>query len=80
MTADTIAYEEVAEFLAAINPEKLLELRPSPSVQERVEELIFKKKESALSAEEQYELDRYLALEHLIALTKARARQHLLAA
>jgi len=80
MTADVMAYEEVAEFLAAINPEKLLELRPSPSVQERVEELIDKKKEGGLSAEEQYELDRYLALEHLIALTKARARQHLLAA
>ncbi len=74
MTADVMAYEEVAEFLAAINPEKLLELRPSPSVQERVEELIDKKKEGGLSAEEQYELDRYLALEHLIALTKARAR------
>jgi len=75
MTADTLAYEEVAAFLAAINPEKLLELRPSPAVQERVEELIYKKKEGALSSEEQFELDRYLALEHLIALTKARARR-----
>lgn len=80
MTADVMAYEEVAEFLAAINPEKLLELRPSPAVQERVEELIYKKKEGSLSSEEQYELDRYLALEHLIALTKARARIHLQAA
>lgn len=80
MTADVMAYEEVAEFLAAINPEKLLELRPSPAVQERVEELIQKKKEGALSSEEQYELDRYLALEHLIALTKARARIYLQAA
>lgn len=80
MTADILAYEEVAEFLAAINPEKLLELRPSASVQERMEELIYKKKEGSLSSEEQFELDRYLALEHLIALTKARARLHLLAA
>lgn len=44
MTADIMAYEEVAEFLAAINPERLLELRPSQSVQERVEELIYKKR------------------------------------
>ena len=75
-----LAYEEVAEFLAKLDPVKLLELKPSVEVQNRVEELIDKKKETGLTLDEQYELDRYLALEHLIALAKARARIHLAAA
>ena len=80
MTAPLLAYEEVAEFLAQLDPIKLLELKPSAEVQERVEALIEKKKETGLTADEQYELDRYLALEHLMALAKARARIHLAAA
>lgn len=80
MTAPLLAYEEVAEFLAKLDPEKLLELKPSAEVQYRVEELIEKKKESGLTPDEQYELDRYLALEYLISLAKARARIHLAAA
>lgn len=80
MTATSLGYEEVAEFIASLDPAKLLELRPSPAVQERVEELIEKKKDSDLTPDEQYELDRYLALEHLIALAKVRARLRLAAA
>jgi hypothetical protein len=68
------AYEEVAYFIAALDPQKLLKLKPSKAILLRVEELISKKKEKGLSAEEQYELDRYLALEHLISLAKAQAR------
>lgn len=79
MTATSLGYEEVAEFIASLDPVKLLELRPSPAVQERVEELIEKKKDSGLTPDEQYELDRYLALEHLIALAKVRARLRLVA-
>jgi hypothetical protein len=52
-------------------------LKPSSTVQARVEELISSKKENGLSSENQYELDRYLALEHLVALAKARARIYL---
>jgi len=80
MTAPLLAYEEVAEFLAKLDPEKLLEIKPSAEVQYRVEELIEKRKESGLTPDEQYELDRYLALEYLISLAKARARIHLAAA
>lgn len=74
------AYEEFALFIASLDPQKLLDLKPSAATLERVEELIFKKKESALSASEQHKLDRYLALEHLIALAKAQARIRLMAA
>ncbi|MCC6411935.1 MAG: hypothetical protein IT270_09770 [Saprospiraceae bacterium] len=74
------AYEEVAVFLASLDPHKLLELKPSKDVLERVEELMLKNKEAELNIEEHYELDRYLALEHLIALAKAQAKIQLQAA
>ena len=79
MTANLLAYEEVAEFIAMLDPKRLLELKPSDAVQLRVEVLIDKKKEQNLTGEEQYELDRYMALEHLIALAKVRARMRLAA-
>ena len=77
MIANLLAYEEVADFIAALDPKRLLELRPSNTVQLRVENLIDKKKDDILTIEEQYELDRYMALEHLISLAKVRARRFL---
>jgi hypothetical protein len=79
MTANILGYDEVAEFLAKLDPKSLIAWRPSDAVQERIENLIFKKKDNQLTLDEQYELDRYMALEHLIALTKARARKQLAA-
>ena len=80
MTANLLAYEEVANFIAELDPRKLLTLKPSTIVQSRVETLLFQKKEKGLTDEEQYELDRYLALEQLISLAKIHARKHLKAA
>lgn len=77
MSANLLAYEEVAEFLATLDPKRLLELHPSDVVQSRVEVLIDKKKNNILPSEEKYEIERYMALEHLIALAKVRARVHL---
>ncbi len=72
-----LAYEEVAEFLAALSPHKIIKLRPSAEVQSKVEELIAKKKDDQITIEEKDELERYMASEYLIALTKARARLRL---
>jgi hypothetical protein len=80
MTANLLAYEEVANFIAELDPRKLLTLKPSAIVQNRVETLLFQKKENGLTTEEQHELDRYLALEQLISLAKIHARKHLKAA
>lgn len=77
MTTSLLAYEEVADFLSELNPQKILNLKPSLSVQERVDLLLQKNQDSQLSSDEKYELDRYLALEHLIALSKVRARKRL---
>jgi hypothetical protein len=79
MTTALLGYEEVADFVASLAPEKVIELKASPKVQKRLEELMAKKKISGISEDEQYELDRYLALDHLIALAKARARIRLAA-
>ncbi len=76
---DTVkAYEEVIEFIASgTNPDSVVAFRPSDSVKERVAELIYREKTSALSGREKSELDRYMLLEHLMRLTKAKARKHL---
>ena len=72
-------YNDVADFIANMNPQKILELRASEQSKERLVFLTEKEKESSLSYEEKDELDHYLVLERLIRLTKAHARQRLLA-
>ena len=72
-------YDDVADFIANMNPQKILELRASEQSKERLVFLTEKEKESSLSYEEKDELNHYLVLERLIRLTKAHARQRLLA-
>ncbi|MDZ7896863.1 MAG: hypothetical protein U5N85_02385 [Arcicella sp.] len=72
-------YDDVADFIANMNPQKILELRASEQSKERLVFLTEKEKESSLSYEEKDELDHYLVLERLIRLAKAHARQRLVA-
>lgn len=67
------AYDKVADFIASMNPKKVLGLRASDEMQIRLEGLIAKEKESGLTIEEKDELDHYIVLERLIRLAKARA-------
>jgi hypothetical protein len=53
-------------------PEQLIALRPSEAMQARVSELLRRSKGDGLSRAEESELDRYLYLEHLVRLAKAR--------
>jgi len=72
------AYEEVIDFIAAgTTPQNVIAFRPSAAAQRRVDELLSRQKQSALSSEEKSELDHYLQLEHLMRLAKARAREFL---
>jgi hypothetical protein len=72
------AYEEVIDFIAAgTTPQNVIAFRPSEAAQERLTELISREKQGALSAEDRSELDRYLQLEHLMRLAKARAHEFL---
>ena len=69
------AYFEIIDFIAAgTTPEAIVQYRPSPEAQHRVEELIEREKASSLSAEEKAELDHFMELEHILRMVKAKAR------
>jgi hypothetical protein len=58
-------------------PAQILALQPSPELQRRVSTLLQHKKQGVLITSEAAELKRYLLLEHLVRMAKARALQHL---
>ena len=74
------AYDEVAVLLAQLDPSKVINLKPSQSSCDRLGVLLEKNQNSSLTTDENYELDRLLALDHLIALAKVHARIQLNAA
>ncbi len=76
MTVQTV-YDHIADFIASMDPQKVLELKAPPGMSTRLEDLIDKEKEVGLSLEEKDELDHYLVLERLIRLAKAHARLRL---
>jgi hypothetical protein len=69
------AYDEVIDFIAATNPDKVLAFRPSEATMQRVSELIYREKTIGLATEEKAELDHYMWLAHVIRMAKIRARQ-----
>lgn len=73
------AFEDLAEVLARMDPGKIVTLKASDGMAERVEELVTKKKDAEITEEEAVELERYLALDLLINLAKARAKRLLAA-
>lgn len=75
--ATSNVYDSVADFIASLNPRKVLELRADPDVQQRLAVLIEKEKMEGLTPDEKEELDHYIVLERLIRLAKARARYRL---
>lgn len=70
------AYEEVAEFIASVNPAKVLAFRPSEETKERVSDLIEREKNVGITVEEKSELDYYLQLEHLMRMAKILAHKY----
>jgi hypothetical protein len=67
---------DLIETLARLpSPDEVLALRPSPALQERIEELLARNRDGGLSDEERGEWERYEYLEHLVRLAKARAAQ-----
>lgn len=77
MIAFQSAYDSLAEFMAALDPIKVLGFHAPAQIQDRVEELLEKKQDTGLTSTEQEELDHYLILEHIVRLAKSRARLHL---
>ena len=69
------AFGDVASLIAQMAPEKIIKLKASKSMSERVENLVYLKKEGIISVDETAELERFLALDLFIGLAKARANQ-----
>lgn len=65
------------DFIAAgVTPEQIIAFKPTPKAQERLEELLWKSKNAALTSQEEQELNHFREMEHLVRMAKARARQH----
>lgn len=72
-------YDEIAEFMANMNPEKVVAFKPSKASQDRLDTLLEKQKMRVLSPEEESEVEHFLIINRIVGLAKARAL-HLLAA
>ncbi len=66
-------YDEVANFMATMNPEKVIAFNPCEANQNRFDVLLDKQKQKQLSLEEKNEIEYYLMLNRIIGVAKARA-------
>jgi phage terminase Nu1 subunit (DNA packaging protein) len=66
--------QEIMALLASQpTPAQILAIQPSPELQSHVSELLAQSKAGTLAQKGEAELERYLALEHLVRLAKAHA-------
>ncbi len=70
-------YDELAYFLASLSPRRVLAYKASPKAQTRVNELLEKNKTIGLTTEENAEMERYMTVEHIVRVAKAKALQKL---
>jgi hypothetical protein len=66
-------YDDFAEFIAGLSPDKVLAYYAPERVQQRVEHLVEQKKSGSISVAESGELEKYFLFEHIVRLAKARA-------
>ena len=71
-------FDELADLLASMDPDKVLAFKVSEKAQARLEVLLEKnKEEEGLSESEQSEMEQFMLLEHIVSLAKARALKRL---
>lgn len=70
-------YDELAIFLASLSPRKVLAYKASSKAQERVAVLLDKNSKIGLTTDENAEIERYMTVEHIVRLAKAKAIQKL---
>jgi hypothetical protein len=68
------AFGDVASLIAQMNPVQIIALKAPEKMSAEVEWLVTLKKEGVISYEQNVELERFLALDLFISITKARAR------
>ena len=70
-------YDELAHFLASLSPRRVLAYKASAKAQTRVNDLLDKNNTVGLTPEENAEMERYMTVEHIVRLAKAKALQRL---
>ena len=81
MTAAHPAYLEFIDFIAqGTTPQQIIAYHPSARAQARLEELLTRERDEALSSDEQVELNHFFELEHILRMAKARSQQILVRA
>ncbi len=73
MTKESFVFDELSDFIAKMNPKKVIDFKPSATSQQRVDRLFNKQKKENLTVEEKSELEHYLIINRIIGLAKARA-------
>lgn len=73
MVKESSVLNEISNFIAGMNPEKVINFKASDSSQDRLEFLLSKQKKESLLEEEKTELEHYLIINRIVGLTKARA-------
>lgn len=73
--------QEVSDIVGLLarqpTPEQILAIRPSSELQARMSGLLEQSKVGTLARQDEIELERYLALEHLVRLAKTHAYEQL---
>ncbi len=74
----TKVYDEIIDFIAAgTTPQSVIDFKLSEAAKERLADLIYQSKTEGLTQEEKSELDKYLVIEHIMRLAKARAYKYI---
>ena len=73
MTSIYSIYDQLAEIIASLEPEKLMRLKASTNVQMRFDQLATKHRDGVLTRQEKDELDHFIVMERLFRLAKIRA-------
>lgn len=73
MVSETSVFNEISNFIAGMNPEKVINFKASDSSQNRLDSLLSKQKTESLSEDEKSELEHYLIINRIVGLAKARA-------
>lgn len=68
-------YSELADFIVSQPTlEEIAAYHVSPEIQQHIDNLLEKNREEGLTADERTEIDKLLAISHLMTLAKAKAR------
>lgn len=70
-------YDEIATLLADMDPAKLIAIKSSTKLQERIDFLLEKNRTEGLSEEEKIEMEHYLIINRLFMMAKIKARRNL---